>query len=35
MAGTQQDIDDLANYLNYKVNPPAPGTQKTVMTAQK
>ena len=31
MVGTKQDMDDLANYLNYQVNPP----QKTVQTAQK
>ena len=31
MVGTKQDIDDLANYLNYQVN----GPQKPVQTAQK
>ncbi len=34
MAGTKQDIDDLTNYLNAQVNPPAP-LQKPVQTAQK
>jgi cytochrome bd-type quinol oxidase subunit 1 len=27
MSGTKQDVDDLANYLNYQVNPPA-GAQR-------
>ena len=27
MVGTKQDIDDLTNYLNAQVNPPAPGTE--------
>jgi cytochrome bd-type quinol oxidase subunit 1/mono/diheme cytochrome c family protein len=35
MVGTKQDIDDLTNYLNAQVNPPAPGSQKGVLTAQK
>ena len=35
MAGTQHDIDDLADYLNAQVNPPAPAGQKPVLTAQK
>ncbi|MGA3346092.1 MAG: cytochrome ubiquinol oxidase subunit I [Terracidiphilus sp.] len=35
MAGTKQDIDDLANYLNAQVNPPAPAMQKPLQTAQK
>jgi mono/diheme cytochrome c family protein len=35
MAGTQHDIDDLADYLNAQVNPPAPTGQKPVLTAQK
>jgi cytochrome bd-type quinol oxidase subunit 1 len=35
MVGTRQDVDDLANYLNAQVNPPAPGAQKVAMTAQK
>jgi cytochrome bd-type quinol oxidase subunit 1 len=32
MAGTKQDVDDLADYLNAQVNPPAP---KPVQTARK
>jgi cytochrome bd-type quinol oxidase subunit 1 len=32
MVGTQQDVDDLTNYLNAKVNPTGP---QTVQTAQK
>ena len=32
MVGTQQDVDDLTNYLNAKVNPVG---QQTVQTAQK
>jgi len=32
MSGTQQDVDDLTNFLNAQVNPPA---QKPVLTAQK
>jgi len=35
MAGTEQDIDDLTDYLNAKVNPPAASTQTNVQTAQK
>jgi len=35
MVGAKQDIDDLTNYLNAQVNPPAPGSQKGVLTAQK
>ena len=35
MVGTQQDVNDLTDYLNYKVNPPAPGGQKATLTAQK
>jgi len=35
MAGTKQDIDDLANYLNAQVNPPAPTAQRPVQTAQR
>ncbi len=34
MAGTQQDIDDLADFLNAQVNPPIVAS-KTVLTAQK
>ncbi len=33
MAGTTQDMDDLTNYLNAQVNPPAPA--KPVLTARK
>jgi mono/diheme cytochrome c family protein len=32
MAGTKQDIDDLADYLNAQVNPPAPAK---MLAAQK
>jgi hypothetical protein len=32
MVGTQQDVDDLANFLNAQVNPPA---AKPVQTAAK
>ncbi len=35
MTGTKQDIDDLANFLNAQVNPPAPAAQKPVQTAQR
>jgi cytochrome bd ubiquinol oxidase subunit I len=35
MVGTQQDVNDLTDYLNYQVNPPAKNGQKTVQTAQK
>ena len=35
MTGSKQDVDDLANYLNYQVNPPAPGARKASLTAQK
>jgi mono/diheme cytochrome c family protein len=28
MSGTKQDIDDLTDYLNYQVNPPAAAAQK-------
>ena len=35
MVGTQQDVDDLTNFLNTKVNPPAARTQKPLLTAQK
>jgi len=35
MVGTQQDVDDLTNYLNAKVNPPAAGAQMPVTTAMK
>jgi cytochrome bd-type quinol oxidase subunit 1 len=35
MTGTKQDIDDLTNFLNVQVNPPAPATQKPMQTAQR
>jgi cytochrome bd-type quinol oxidase subunit 1 len=35
MVGTKQDVSDLANFLNAKVNPPAAGGQKPLQTAQK
>ena len=35
MVGTKQDIDDLTNFLNAQVNPPAPAAQKPAQTAQK
>jgi hypothetical protein len=35
MVGTQQDVNDLTDYLNAKVNPPAPSGQQTVQTVQK
>ncbi|HTB96089.1 MAG TPA: cytochrome ubiquinol oxidase subunit I [Terracidiphilus sp.] len=35
MAGTQQDIDDLTNYLNAQVNPPSLTGASPVLTAEK
>jgi cytochrome bd ubiquinol oxidase subunit I len=35
LAGTMQDIDDLTDFLNAQVNPPAPSAQKQVLTARK
>jgi cytochrome bd ubiquinol oxidase subunit I len=35
LAGTTQDIDDLTDFLNARVNPPAPSAQKQVLTARK
>jgi Cytochrome bd-type quinol oxidase, subunit 1 len=35
MVGTQQDINDLTDYLNAKINPPAASGQAPVQTAQK
>jgi mono/diheme cytochrome c family protein len=32
MVGTRQDVNDLTDYLNFKVNPPAPAK---VLAAQK
>ena len=35
MVGTQQDVNDLTDFLNAQVNPPAASGQKPVLTAQK
>jgi mono/diheme cytochrome c family protein len=35
MVGTEQDVNDLADFLNAQVNPPAPSAQKPLLTAQK
>ena len=35
MVGTEQDVDDLANFLNAQVNPPAANSQKPLQTAAK
>jgi hypothetical protein len=35
LAGTRRDIDDLTDFLNAQVNPPAPSTKKPVLTAMK
>jgi cytochrome bd ubiquinol oxidase subunit I len=35
MVGTKQDVEDLTNFLNAQVNPPATSGQKPVQTAQK
>jgi mono/diheme cytochrome c family protein len=35
MVGTQQDVDDLTDFLNAQVNPPAPSAPKPLLTAQK
>ena len=35
MVGTQQDVDDLTDFLNAQVNPPGPSVQKPLLTAQK
>jgi len=35
MVGTKQDIDDLADYLNYQVNSPAPVATKLAMASTK
>jgi cytochrome d ubiquinol oxidase subunit I len=35
MVGTPQDVNDLTDFLNAKVNPPAPGKQTPIQTAQK
>jgi cytochrome bd ubiquinol oxidase subunit I len=35
MVGTKQDVEDLSNFLNAQVNPPAPAAVKPLLTAQK
>jgi hypothetical protein len=35
MVGTEQDVNDLTDFLNAKVNPPTPSPQKSLLTAQK
>ena len=35
MVGTRQDVEDLADFLNAHVNPPAPSSPKPTLTAQK
>jgi len=35
MTGTIQDVDDLVNYLNAQVNPPAPAKTKPLLTAKR
>ncbi len=35
MVGTQQDVNDLTDFLNAKVNPPATNRQAPIQTAQK
>ncbi len=35
MVGTQQDVNDLTDFLNAKVNPPAQNRQAPIQTAQK
>lgn len=35
MTGTQQDVDDLTDFLNAQVNPPAQAAQKIELRAQK
>jgi len=35
MAGNQQDVEDLANFLNAQVNPPTPSAKKPLLTAEK
>ncbi len=35
MVGRKQDVDDLTDFLNAQVNPPAPTSQKTLLTATK
>ncbi len=35
MVGTDQDVNDLTDFLNAQVNPAAPSAQKPLLTAQK
>jgi cytochrome bd-type quinol oxidase subunit 1 len=35
MVGTEQDVNDLTDFLNAQVNPPVPAAQKPVLTAKK
>jgi mono/diheme cytochrome c family protein len=35
MVGTKQDVEDLTDFLNAQVNPPAPSAPKPLQTAQK
>jgi len=35
MVGTEQDVNDLTDFLNAQVNPPAPASQNPVLTAKK
>ncbi|HMG86662.1 MAG TPA: cytochrome ubiquinol oxidase subunit I [Terracidiphilus sp.] len=35
MVGTDQDVNDLSDFLNAQVNPPSPAAQKPVLTARK
>jgi cytochrome bd-type quinol oxidase subunit 1 len=35
MVGTEQDVNDLTDFLNAQVNPPAPSGQRPVLTARK
>jgi mono/diheme cytochrome c family protein len=35
MVGTKQDVDDLADYLNYQVNPPSANTPQLVKVANR
>jgi len=35
MVGNKQDVDDLSNYLNAQVNPPAAAVAKPIQTAQR
>jgi len=35
MVGTQQEVNDLADFLNAQVNPPISAAQKSMLTAKK